>query len=210
MQLVRLPELWRAESSAQKAFHENKEKAVRKSINLNTATAEALSTLPGIGATTGEAIVEHRRRSGDFDSVGALTQVSGIGPATLKTISRLVCAKPMKREAEDIRTSNVRPMPKNVETRAGQYVPESADGGEQECLTRFPASATSSSGWNAVPLLWADFCLVQTLDAAQTSAKISMAGNPAFAFEHWQDLLTSTVSRLRAAQIETARCVLRN
>jgi competence protein ComEA len=52
-------------------------------IDLNTATAEELESLPGIGPTIAAAIVEHRERNGAFRSVEDLLDVPGIGPARL-------------------------------------------------------------------------------------------------------------------------------
>lgn len=48
-------------------------------ININTATAEELDTLPGIGPSTAAAIVEDRERNGPFASPEDLMRVSGIG-----------------------------------------------------------------------------------------------------------------------------------
>jgi competence protein ComEA len=59
-------------------------------IDLNTATAEQLDTLPGIGPATAAAIVEHRERTGPFASVDALLDVRGIGPAKLDALRELV------------------------------------------------------------------------------------------------------------------------
>jgi competence protein ComEA len=52
-------------------------------VNINTAGVAQLATLPGIGATQAQAIVEHRDAHGPFASCDALIQVPGIGPATL-------------------------------------------------------------------------------------------------------------------------------
>ena len=56
------------------------------SVDINTATAAELETLPGIGPSLAAAIVEHRRRSGPFRSVDELIQVAGIGPVKLEQI----------------------------------------------------------------------------------------------------------------------------
>ncbi|MFD2169189.1 helix-hairpin-helix domain-containing protein [Tumebacillus lipolyticus] len=47
-------------------------------LNLNTATAEQLDTLPGIGSIRAQAIVEHRQTHGRFFQVDDLKQISGI------------------------------------------------------------------------------------------------------------------------------------
>lgn len=61
-------------------------------IDLNTATAEQLDTLPGIGPATAAAIVDHRTEHGPFASVDDLEAVSGIGPVKLAAIRDLVTA----------------------------------------------------------------------------------------------------------------------
>jgi competence protein ComEA len=50
-------------------------------ININSATAQQLDTLPGVGPTTAKAIVSYRSQKGPFSSVDDLLNVPGIGPA---------------------------------------------------------------------------------------------------------------------------------
>jgi competence protein ComEA len=59
-------------------------------VNLNTASAEQLATLPGIGATRAQAIVAYRQQHGSFQRVEDLLAVSGIGPSTLERLRTLV------------------------------------------------------------------------------------------------------------------------
>ncbi|OAN36156.1 ComEA family DNA-binding protein [Mycolicibacterium iranicum] len=59
-------------------------------IDLNTATAEALDTLPGVGPVTAAAIIAWRDANGRFDSVDQLGDVDGIGPARLDKLRDLV------------------------------------------------------------------------------------------------------------------------
>ncbi len=59
-------------------------------IDLNTATAEALEELPGVGPATAAAIVDHREENGPFRSVDGLLDVRGIGPAKLDALRDLV------------------------------------------------------------------------------------------------------------------------
>lgn len=55
-------------------------------ININTATAEELQALPGIGKTRAEAIVAYREEHGPFIYVEDLRAVSGIGEGILTNI----------------------------------------------------------------------------------------------------------------------------
>jgi competence protein ComEA len=59
-------------------------------VDVNTATAAELETLPGIGPATAAAIVEHRARNGPFASVDELEAVPGIGTAKLDAVRALV------------------------------------------------------------------------------------------------------------------------
>jgi len=59
-------------------------------INVNTATADELEALPGIGPTLAAAIVDERDRNGPFRSVDELTRVPGIGEGRLAQLHYLV------------------------------------------------------------------------------------------------------------------------
>lgn len=52
-------------------------------VNLNTADAAALETLPGVGPAIAARIIAWREQNGPFRSVDELTAVSGIGERTL-------------------------------------------------------------------------------------------------------------------------------
>ena len=60
--------------------------AVKFPININTATAEELMALNGIGEKKAAAIIEYRNTYGAFASIEDLTKVSGIGAKTLEVI----------------------------------------------------------------------------------------------------------------------------
>ena len=47
-------------------------------VNLNTATAEELMTIPGIGEAKAKAIVSYRQENGDFSSIEEIMNISGI------------------------------------------------------------------------------------------------------------------------------------
>ena len=55
-------------------------------ININTATAQELEALPGIGAGYAQRIVDYREANGPFTSPGQLLNISGIGEKRLAAI----------------------------------------------------------------------------------------------------------------------------
>lgn len=55
-------------------------------INLNTATLDQLESLPGIGPTLAQRILDHRQEHGPFRSVDDLLDVSGIGEKRLEDL----------------------------------------------------------------------------------------------------------------------------
>ncbi len=59
-------------------------------VHVNTATVEALDTLPDVGPALAQAIIDYRTVNGPFKDLDALDQVSGIGPALLQKIAPLV------------------------------------------------------------------------------------------------------------------------
>ena len=59
-------------------------------VDLNTATAEQLDQLPGVGPATAQAILTWRTRNGRFRTVTDLLEVPGIGPAKLEALRPLV------------------------------------------------------------------------------------------------------------------------
>jgi competence protein ComEA len=59
-------------------------------VNLNTATAAELDTLPGIGPVLAERIIAYRTAHGPFASVEALDDVPGIGPTIAAELAELV------------------------------------------------------------------------------------------------------------------------
>jgi len=48
-------------------------------VNVNTATVEQLTALPGVGPALAARIVEHRQKSGAFRSTQEVMSVKGIG-----------------------------------------------------------------------------------------------------------------------------------
>ncbi|WP_205470916.1 ComEA family DNA-binding protein [Nocardioides sp. SYSU D00038] len=59
-------------------------------VDLNTASAVELESLPEVGPVTAQAILDWRGEHGGFTAVDELLEVDGIGPATLETLAPLV------------------------------------------------------------------------------------------------------------------------
>lgn len=66
------------------------ETAVPEKVNINTATAEQLDTLPGVGSATAQKIIDYRS-SHPFTRIEDLKQVSGIGEAKFAQMRDRVC-----------------------------------------------------------------------------------------------------------------------
>ena len=57
-----------------------------RAVNINTAGTDELESLPGIGPVLAQRIVDYRTEHGSFRSAEELTQVEGIGRATVESI----------------------------------------------------------------------------------------------------------------------------
>lgn len=59
-------------------------------ININTASLEELDSLPGIGKTIAQRIIDYRDQNGPFAAIEDILNVSGIGPSTFDQIKSLI------------------------------------------------------------------------------------------------------------------------
>ena len=62
-------------------------------ININTANANMLQTLPGIGPVLSERIIEHRNQNGLFGMIDDIMDVSGIAEKKYEGIKDLICVQ---------------------------------------------------------------------------------------------------------------------
>jgi competence protein ComEA len=69
--------------------HESSEESYKR-ININTANANQLATLPGIGPSTANAIVEYRRKNGPFQKIEDIMNVPGIKENKFSQIRNLI------------------------------------------------------------------------------------------------------------------------
>ena len=83
-------------------------------LNINTASAAELEALPAIGPVTAQAIVDYRTANGPFRTVEEITEVKGIGAATLEKIQALIAESSASRSHTTQRTR-----PKNLRHASG-------------------------------------------------------------------------------------------
>ena len=65
---------------------EEPEETVPETVDINTADLEDLMTLPGIGETLAQRILDYREENGPFSAAEDLMEVSGIGEKRLDAI----------------------------------------------------------------------------------------------------------------------------
>lgn len=59
-------------------------------VNINTATAEQLDTLPGVGAKLAARIIDYRQKNGGFKKLEDLMNVQGIGEKNFLKLKPLI------------------------------------------------------------------------------------------------------------------------
>ena len=62
-------------------------------VDINSADASLLTSLPGIGDAKANAIIAYREENGAFLDASDIVNVSGIGESTYANIKDLICAK---------------------------------------------------------------------------------------------------------------------
>ncbi len=59
-------------------------------VNINTATAEQLDVLPGVGAKLAARIIDYRQKNGGFKKIEDLMNVQGIGEKNFLKLKPLI------------------------------------------------------------------------------------------------------------------------
>ena len=60
-------------------------------VNINTATVEELCSLPGIGTSKANSIINYRMNNGFFITINDIKKVSGIGEELFNKIKEYIC-----------------------------------------------------------------------------------------------------------------------
>ena len=79
-----------AEGETVESSENTEDKSSDGRVNINTATVDQLSTLPGIGEARANAIIAYREENGAFDSVEELREVPGIKDGIFGQIQSLI------------------------------------------------------------------------------------------------------------------------
>ena len=74
--------------------------APAQAVNINTAPAEQLESLPGVGPKTAARIVEYRQKNGGFKKVEELMNVRGIGEKAFLKIKNQLTVTPPRAEQQ--------------------------------------------------------------------------------------------------------------
>ena len=87
---IYVPTMEEWEQAGKQSFMESKEQAGDGRVNINTADAKMLCTLPGIGESKAQAILAYREEKGGFQSIEEIKSVSGIGNGVYSKIKDLI------------------------------------------------------------------------------------------------------------------------
>lgn len=82
--------LWQRETTIRTAQTPEEFDPEIEPVNINTADADQLQTLPGIGQVRAEQIIAERETNGPFRFPEDILRVSGIGESTLEKIIDLI------------------------------------------------------------------------------------------------------------------------
>lgn len=71
----------------------SKEESKELKVNINTASLEKLITLPGVGNSTAQKIIEYRNENGKFKDIEDLKNVPGIGESKYNNLKEMITIK---------------------------------------------------------------------------------------------------------------------
>src|SRR5690349_48728 len=109
-------------------------------VNINTATQAELESLNGIGPVKAKAIIDYRKKNGDFKSVDDLEKVDGVGAVTLQNVRKDVSVSG--------KTTVVAPAAKTVGNEKAAASGKTADTKEVKPMTDKKAAKDSKAVGN--------------------------------------------------------------
>ena len=144
-------------------------------VDINTASEQELSNLPGIGPMLARDIVAHREAFGDFGRLEDLQNIAGIGPATVEDLRKLVTISGVEPEAasrEEEVPEWLREQPETpVPIKGEEWVPAESAKPEPEKVARPRPTGTLSK----VPGQDRDVDILAQAQAALEGGKLNEA-----------------------------------
>ena len=96
------PKAQASKTSAAKASPAGRVRATPASpVNINAATAAQLQTLPGVGASTAQRILDYRQKNGGFKKIEELMNVRGVGEKSFLKLKPLIVVSGERAAAAD-------------------------------------------------------------------------------------------------------------
>lgn len=74
-------------------FTQDETDNIKIKVNINTASLEKLQTLPGVGASTAQKILDYREENGKFKTIEEIKNVSGIGESKFNSLKDYIVVK---------------------------------------------------------------------------------------------------------------------
>jgi len=88
--IVMVPSIASAQAAKATASAAKPKATASSPVNLNSASVAQLQTLPGIGGSTAQRIVEYRQKNGSFKKIEELMNVKGIGEKSFLKLRPLI------------------------------------------------------------------------------------------------------------------------
>jgi competence protein ComEA len=89
--------------AAAAAAQDGRSSPAQATVNINTATAEQLQLLPGVGPALAGRIIAFREANGPFEKVDELTAVQGIGDKSIEKLRPYVATSGTTSLTEKVR-----------------------------------------------------------------------------------------------------------
>lgn len=89
-QKIYIPKMGEEIDKINQAYDNTNQGDIKKLVNINLADQPLLETLPGIGPSKAQQIIDHREKQGAFKNIEDLKNVSGIGTKTYESLKELI------------------------------------------------------------------------------------------------------------------------